>query len=167
MEQLSRLSLPKLTELAHTAWLDAYTELKGRFGIEKVPLFLALYSLHASLPVRLWSLPHFNTAPPAGNFTGHNPLPKESPAFHSWNLTSTTLSDSPELLFREREREREQTVNLTILLCATCDLQGSWLDENSQTVPKLLIKHPLPGFLIMRKVVGFHLESRNHQRKNN
>lgn len=85
----------------------------------------------------------FNTDPSAGNFTGYNSLHKESPAsiFGTW-LLLLCLMVLNYCLERERANSRS-------------DKQGSWLDEYSQTVPKLLIKHPLPGFLIMREVVTF------------
>lgn len=145
----------------HKAWLDAYTELKGWLGIEKVPLFLALNSLHASLSV-----------------------PRSDPCLTSTQLFQLGTSQNVTLCTRNHQlsilgtwlllpclivlncclvRESSQTA----FLCATRDFVGSWLDEYSQTVPKLLIKHPLPGFLITRKVVTFSSVKQKSSKEDN
>lgn len=102
--------------------LDAYPELEGTLGIKEVPLFLALYSLHASFSVSgcdpCLTLTQVLQSRTSQNI--NNRLHKEPLTSHSWNLPPTTLPESPELLFRQRQ----QRVNQTTYLCATCNFVG-------------------------------------------
>lgn len=94
--------------------LDAYPELEGTLGIKEVPLFLALYSLRASFSVSgcdpCLTLTQVLQSGTSQNI--NNRLHKEPPTSHSWNLTPTTLPESPELLFRQRQQSQSDNFSM-------------------------------------------------------